>query len=265
MNPPNLPDLGHTTVRQLALKLGISNQMVGLLVKDGYVRIVHSHYQWGRTVITNPPRHLLRWLKTMYRPIHERPIIRIDEIAKITGASKATVKRWLRRAGIKYELTLSHDEVISAFELELFAQQLPNLKTVRFDRISILQYLCQEQLGEWMPDKVIPYSMSLEREIKKIARMEEPQRTFRATELWGAFLDARTVAEGLRDYRYKLEREEVKRADRWLTELMNKLDGSEERGSEARRLAYESQSACQVSPQSEADNRNPPGLDDHDD
>lgn len=259
---PQMPFAETLTVRELAEKLGTTPDMIRLLVREGYSEVVERHISWRRTIVRHPPKHLLRWLTNMFRPIHERPLIQLEELVPILRMKFDDIEKLCKFYGIELQHSQTFGPLISTHGFEMLVLSLPDSRVVRFDRISILQYICREKLGFQMRRKIVPYSMQLEREISRISHLPEPSKTVRASALWEAFKDARTVAAALSQYRHEVYREEVDKAWSWLSMMMNRLtDGM--RGSEVRRQAGVSQLAGRLLRPPVDGNHRPPTLHGH--
>ena len=218
-----MPDQTSTTLRALAIQLNTTVDMLTVAMREGYLHFCGTGKTVEETRVYLPPRHTLKWLEFMFRPLHRQPLIRMTEIAKMLDMSLASLKRYCREFEVKWEKSATFGDLMSPDEFELLLDQLPDIQNVRFDRISLLQYLCGERLGQSMRRRSIPYSVRLEREIARIAKLHEPQRTVQAAELWSAFQDARTVAEALREYRDNVGCREVEENALALEQLMDKL------------------------------------------
>jgi hypothetical protein len=107
--------------------------------------------------------------------------------------------------------------------LKSFARaRMKYYKAKRYDRASFLRYFLSQVEGERWKDPP-PYSTRLEMEIKRVARLEQPWRTFRACALIEAFQDAKTATECIR--RGRELSEELQKSERSLENLERKLLG----------------------------------------
>ncbi len=131
--------------------------------------------------------------------------------SRIVGVHHRTARRYLREL---------HDRLVR--------EQFPAC----FDRAAVVQYM----LGP-VRNPILPYSVRLDRELRRIARLSEPNRTILATELWEVFHDARSVADALKKYHTRTNWHEIERMDGRVRRLLSDLTDPDVRAARIRRRA----------------------------
>lgn len=128
----------------------------------------------------------------MFRPLLLRPFLSIEHVADLESLSVADV----RMLAVSYDIPIQIDEVFGelftvaafhAFHKALHHYREPS----RFDRQAMLVALLQAADPEkWRSDlKPPPFSKRLEKEIRRIAQLSEPQKTEMALRLIESYED----------------------------------------------------------------------------
>jgi hypothetical protein len=202
---------GPITLGTLAYLLNISIDQAKSLVDHGYLRVVVPNPDPSMMTVSRPKAEGLEWLKNMFQPFARQPLVKLDDIhrlmEKYRGAQyqsrKERERHNVRRVCQTYRIPIYKDEVFG----ELFS--IEHLTTVahhlgiyynpaRTNRAGMLAFLLNAlPPTHRKPLKLFRYTQRLELEIKRIASLENPQRTIRALELYLAWRDARTVQECL--------------------------------------------------------------------
>jgi hypothetical protein len=168
------------------------------LVEHKYLRVLFLREEFEQTIVVCPGQRATDWLRNMFRPLKMRQFIPRREVGKLWKVTENHVLKICRG----YKIPVSHDPVfgyLTSFNgLKSYART-----RVRFhepkgtDRASFLKYYLSQIEGvRWKHP--LPHRIKLEKEIRRIAIMAEPWRTFRGMAFLEAFRDARTVTECLR-------------------------------------------------------------------
>ena len=191
------------------------------LVEHKYLRVVVPREKFEQTLVARPGQRATDWLKTMFQPLKMRPLIPLREVGKLWGITEQPILKVCMRCQIPVHYDPVFGFLMSFNALKSYARaRMKYHKPKRFDRAMILRYYLNEIEGERWKDPP-PYSERLEEEIRRIAHLPEPQRTYQSVELVLRFRDAKTVTECLRKEREIPE--ELRRSERSIDELWKKV------------------------------------------
>jgi hypothetical protein len=145
-----------------------------------------------------PPRAAMEWLRQMFLPLPQRPLFKIKEVCLMAEVALPL----LRQIMLAYAIPIHRDPALGELiSPESFIRLLDGLhgyrEPNRFDRAMLIEWM-QAAQPESRVRAHLPYSRLLDLEIERIAKLEEPERTVRATELWERYKDARRVSDCLR-------------------------------------------------------------------
>lgn len=135
----------------------------------------------------------MEWMKGMFRPLLMRPFLSIEHVADLESLSVADV----RLLAVSYDIPIQLDPVFGEFftvaSFHAFHKALHHYREPsRFDRQAMLVALLQAADPEkWRSDlKPPPFSKRLEKEIRRIAQLPDPQKTEMALRLVEAYGDS---------------------------------------------------------------------------
>jgi len=189
MPEPLLSGNQQISLPELAKELRVRPERLKPLFEHGYLRTGE-----GFTVIKPPPA-AMSWLRTMFTPIMMRPFLPTQMAADLIGCA---IKD-LRSLCLLYNIPLHQDavfgELISVNGFHKFFEALHHFREPsRFDRQALLGMLLTARPDYRRAPKALRFSRRLDREIARIAKLKEPDRTERALALWESISDAKTVA-----------------------------------------------------------------------
>lgn len=180
------------SLSDLAAELAVEPERLKPLLDHDYLTVS------GPAHVLKPPPAAMVWLRTMFTPIPMRPFLPSQMAADLTGCHLAD----LRRLCLLYNIPLQDDpvfgELMSVSAFHRFFESLHHFREPsRFDRMALLGMLMQAVPEYLRAPKTMPFSKRLEKEIIRISRLKEPERTERAMDLWEAYSDAKTVASSI--------------------------------------------------------------------
>jgi len=199
-------------------------ERVLLLVRLGYLKF----YQGDETKVVLPPPGAIRWLRLMLLPLPERPLFTLEEVVQLAEIAPPPGKKGvqgivlLRKLCAAFSIPIHVDDgfgelmsPISFIRLldALFGYRDP----MRFDRAALMEWMRGMKTGYRLRCH-LPYSKLLELEIRRIARLREPERTMRAVALWESYYDAKRVSNCVGQYRVS-----VRRRMEWLEARLGRL------------------------------------------
>ncbi len=179
---------------ELAERIGVPAQRLLPAIKCGYIRLISSQ----PPVVYEPPPAAVAWLRGMFTPLMLRPFLTIEMVAQLENITVNDV----RSLALSYDIPIIADEcfselfTISAFYK--FHQSLHHYRNPsRFDRQAIIVALMRAADPENYKADVKPptFSVRLEKEIRRIAKLREPFKTEQALRLWEQFSEAKGVAD----------------------------------------------------------------------
>lgn len=177
----------------------MKNSKIIALVKAGYLKKVGYRGCTGEVILPAPAA--LKWLKECFQPLPMRPILKIAEVAKMTGTDKGTVRSLCLTYDIPIHVNEALGELFTIVEFEKFLDRLHgSLETNRFDRGAFLHYL--RVILDRKKTRLNPpaFHERVEKEIGRILRLPEPERTIRAGIFVNCYSSARSVIDCLKNY-----------------------------------------------------------------
>lgn len=203
-------------------------ERVLLLVRLGYLK-------GDETKVVLPSPGEIRWLGAMLLPLPERPLFTLNEVVLMADIAppkdnRTTALDLLRKICAAYAIPIHVDEAwgelmspVSFIRLldALFGYREP----MRFDRAALVEWMRGLKTGKRLRCN-LSYSRLLELEIRRVARLREPERTMRAVAFWESYYDAKTISNCLTRYRASVQ-EQMRVTEIRLGRLMKKITGQE--------------------------------------
>lgn len=224
----------YITVAKLASELEVEVERLAPLIAHGYLRIMDAGKSLAETVVARPPAAAMDWLRTMFMPLELRPLITAKEITALFGITDDELRYICLTDGIPLYDDPAFGSLLSVAGFWSLSKGLISMRSpLRTDRQMLLLILGRiknvKDLGRIKP---LTYSERIEKEISRIAHMEEPERTMRATDFWKAFSEADTITDCLE----RREGSEISGKDEKLLARMqsmkNRLEGRSRSGEE---------------------------------
>jgi len=191
------------SLHDLAAELGVSLDRLQPLLDHQYLRFTRQNF------VVRPKPAAIAWLRTMFQPLTMRPWLSSQMVADLTGVRIGE----LQTLCLMYDVPLQSDpvfgELMSIASFHRFFNCLHHYRDPsRFDRQALLRVLMEAisyKDDQEMAIPKLPFSRRLDHEIRRIARLDEPDRTFRATALLEAYRDAKGVADAFTRYKGLVE------------------------------------------------------------
>lgn len=180
------------SLENLARELEVAPERLKPLLDHDYLKVV------GASTVVKPPPPAMAWLRTMMMPLPIRPFLPSQMAADLTGCALND----LRSLCVLYNIPLQEDpvfgELMSVSAFHRFFESLHHFREPsRFDRQAWLGMLMTALPEQKRAVKKLTFNRRLEKEISRISRLKEPERTERALDLWEAYSEARTVATSI--------------------------------------------------------------------
>ena len=194
-----VPLSDYITLERLAEELGTEVQRLGPLIQHQYIRIMDAKEEMGDSVAARPTLEVMAWLRTMFLPIELRPYIPLSEAMMVLDATEDDLRYICATDDIPLYDDPVFGELLSVTGFLVLRRGIVAMHNpMRSDRQMLMMILGElhnvRDLGRLKP---LPYSAKLEGEIRRIAKMPEPDRSFRASDFWTAYRDAETLVECL--------------------------------------------------------------------
>jgi len=226
LRPAPIPRSEYITVRDLAAELKVDPERLRPLIDLQYLRILHAGEYLVDCQVARPLPAAMDWLKQMMAPIHMRALLPVDVAAELLRCDSVDIRKFCLAWNIPMYFDPAFGELLSPTNFFRLFQKLfqVNSGEARYDRQMLLKILAtgNEQRERTNP---LPYSRMLEREIARISRLPEPDRTVRAVALYDAFVDAKTVKECISEYRQTVASPGLDKAEAKLAALVERCVG----------------------------------------
>lgn len=197
-----IPVADQITSTQLADELRTSIERIQPLIERGYVRVIHLSEDPSTTIIARPLPAGMDWLRTMFMPLQKRPYIPTTDAAAILGMSDRDLRFICVAENIQvYEDPIFGELLSASGFITLKKGLVAREDALRFDKQTIMLILARLKRVKPKSNSKpgdFRYNERIEKEIARIALLPEPQRTFRATDLWAAFNQADVVTNSLK-------------------------------------------------------------------
>lgn len=181
--------------------------------------------------VIRPEPEAMAWLRTMFLPLPLRPCLTSAMVSDIVGCEVSE----LRALCLMYDIPLQADpvfgELMSISSFHRFINAYHHFKEpTRLDRQGLMEMLLEAlPYGEGL-ERAIPnlkFSHRLDMEIRRIARLPEPDRTMRAVAFLEAYKDAKNITDAWTRYQ-ALMQPEIQGMER-VEKLVAKSVGIQER------------------------------------
>jgi len=203
-----MPQLGRrqapVSVYHLAKALMISPDVIKLLVEEGFLRVAHRGPNYLKTKIARSTYPTAQWPNIPLRWLPRPGILKLNDLVELC-----------RRHGISVAKDSCMGPVLGvkqAGKLMRLVQQITYPRAI--DRYSLMLWLCGIE-----PVKLreIPAYLPLaEKEIRRVSKLPDPQRTEQAIRLLSRFREARKIVEVL--LKWSKELDGVEERMKWIKE-----------------------------------------------
>jgi hypothetical protein len=178
----------------LAARLGVEPKQLVPCLRHGYIKLVSP----TPPMVYEPPPAAIEWLKQMFMPLMMRPFLTTEMVCTLMGLQP----QHFRTLCLYYNIPLIADPVFGElmslasfyrFHVELHHYREPS----RFDRQAMLKALmyAASPVTAKQDLKLPNYSKRLEREIHRIAKLPEPEKTTAALRVFEAYADAKNITD----------------------------------------------------------------------
>lgn len=182
----------------LAISLGVTVSQLAPLVREGYLRKRDDqNLITSKTQIDAVPEAALAWMRTWFLPAAAKPLFSVENLADLLNCPV----REVLPAAAQHDVPVHRDPALG-FCFSIWAARQLLLRSVRardhatrFDRQALLWRVLEKD-----PEKAAApplYSEELEKELARVAKLEEPARGIRAMELAEVMRDAKLLEENL--------------------------------------------------------------------
>jgi len=166
------------------------------LVTACYLVIVETADELKNTLVSKPSQNMIDWFRAMLGPVQLRPMFPAVEVGRMFHINPP---RKVIDICERLHLPVYDDPVFGGLVspktiFTLHRMYLEVVAPLRVDRQSLITVLARLRGRTVTRDRnlVHIYFTAFDKEIKRIARLMEPQRTIAATAFWQAFNDAET-------------------------------------------------------------------------
>jgi hypothetical protein len=186
------------SLRELSLELKCSEDQTRLLAKHGWLTVIREHEMPQLFLVGKPKPAAMTWLRQTTGMIPMIPMIPVRHVAELLATRG--VKTLLLEHGIQVYVDAALGELITVASFHrLFNLIYPWHLRSRYDRQMLLAVLTGIDAGSGSAFvKPKPYDQKLEDEIRRVARLPQPQRSIRGMEIYDAYKDAKTIASVVR-------------------------------------------------------------------
>jgi hypothetical protein len=192
-----IPQSDQIPIWQLAQELDIDPERAYSLIENGYLRVIQPE-PMKDAIVARPAPAAMEWLRQMFLPLRMRPMIPTEMVALFLEMNPSDVRALCLDHNVHFIDDPVFGELLSITAFHHLHALLYRMRDpMRFDRQSLLSMLVHIQKIK-APDSVknhYIFSTKIEQEIKRIADLPEPERTFHATELLQCYDDAAKTAD----------------------------------------------------------------------
>lgn len=222
-----VPQSEYVTVRDLAKELRLKDpEQLRPLIELQYLRLLIPAEYLADCQVARPLPAAMEWLKQMLAPIHMRPLVPIDIAAELLRTTAEDVRRLCLAWNIQLVFDPAFGELLSPTNFYRLFQKVFQVQSgkARYDRQRLLWMIAVAKNRSEERTIPLPYNGWLEREIARIARLKEPERSMRAVALYDAMVDATTIEACIKQYRQSAG-ENIERAKVKLMKLVERSVG----------------------------------------
>lgn len=168
------------------------------LITAGYLIIAETAGELKNTLVSKPTQNMIDWFRAMLGPVQLRPMIPAKEVARMFRLKPRQIVSLCEQLHLPiYDDPVFGGLVSAKTVFTLNHCYLEIVSPLRVDRqtlITVLGRLKGKNLSRGRP-LIHVYFSAFEKEIQRIAKLPEPQRTIAATAFWQAFNDAETFID----------------------------------------------------------------------
>jgi hypothetical protein len=197
-----VPRSEYVTVAVLAKELKVPPARLRPIVEHGYLKVLELREYLDDCIVARPLPAGLAWLRQMLGPTYLQPMLSLEFAALALGCPVKRLRELCAAYNVPIHLDPALGPLLAPRGLHALLTAIYRSKGVnRFDRQALLAMTMRTKSLLGKKPQLLPYSVRLEQEIARIARLPEPQRTFKALALWDSYRDAKTVADCISRYR----------------------------------------------------------------
>jgi hypothetical protein len=191
------PPVESISLADLAKELGAKADRLPPLVLEGYLHLVKSGCYAEDTFVERPAAGAREWLRTMFAPLKQRPMLPIKDVARFLEMSLLELRRWCLHFNIPIYMDTAFGELLSLKSFYSLQNGFFEIRNpLRTDRQALLVlFSFVKRISRHERVQLRRYDHRLEEELKRIVALPEPQRTIQATLFWSNYRDAKTIAE----------------------------------------------------------------------
>ena len=195
-----VPRVDYISCEQLANDLEVTVEDIGFLLEKSYLRIMSQGENIASTVVARPLPAAMDWLRSMFMPLELRPFIPATQVMDALGLTEDDFHYLCVTDNIPLHYDPAFGELMTVTGFVMLQKSwIQMLHPMRSDRQAILLMLGYlKGVDPPARAKPLPYSARIDNEIRRIAQMQEPDKTMRATDFWKAYTEAVSVANCLK-------------------------------------------------------------------
>lgn len=203
LRPSKISAESSVTLESLARKLRVPVSKLIPLLDFDYLEIYSRREPLEESLVGLPDPEGMDWLRGMLRPLPFRPLVPLTDVSKLLCRKLDNIRSICVQRKIPLLFDPAFGEVTTMTGFSVILHEIRVRKIARFDRQAMLVLLLHLGVGRKILRRkpaMLPFHERLDREIRIISKLKEPERTMRAADLWLAYSDAKTVAECLARY-----------------------------------------------------------------
>lgn len=195
---PSSPSPPSMSIGSLARALNVMTAELLPFISAGYIRLTPPHQSISsHSTIQAIPESAVSWMRSWFLPVYAKGLFSIDNMADLLNI----LPREVLPLAAAHEVPVMRDAGVG-FVFSTWGARTLLLRSIRgrdcprFDRQAALWSILAED-----PEKAAtppPFSERLEKELERVAKLEEPARSLRSVQLITAMEDAYKIATSIR-------------------------------------------------------------------
>jgi hypothetical protein len=238
------------SLADLARMLDVGIDRLPPLISAGYLYVAKVGDTPETILLVKPFPDFLEWLGLMLGPTCRRPMVPIADIAHMLKMKPEIVRYACEKLSVEIWPDPVFGDLLSPrgfFTLQKLIER--TTAHLRLDRQILMVMLArlrgvQPKFRLRGRDTILPYAKGFEAEIRRIAKMKEPMRAFRAVALWKAYSDADALVNWLPKEEVKAQKNKAGiRVTNLMARVANCLTGDDTWGKKTMRISRQEQPA----------------------
>lgn len=181
------------SVGGLCKALNCTTSQILPFIQAGYIKLISSGHVSSLSQIESLPGPAVEWMRSWLLPVSAKPLLSVENMADLLNIQM----REVLPLAAKHDVPVLRDPA-TGFVFSIWSARTLLLRSIRsrehatrFDRQAMLWRLLEKD-----PEKAAQppdFDEELEKEMERVAKLEEPTRSLRSAEIMSALYDANQI------------------------------------------------------------------------